>query len=476
MTMQGHVLRGLAVLLSVAVADPAPVLAQGAGAATAAAPASTSTQDEADTFNTQQLDALLAPIALYPDPLLTQILMASAVPVQVVQALRWLDNPANKALQGDALAKALESQNWDPSVKSLVPFPAVLAMMGDHADWTEELGYAVAVQQADVLDSVQRLRRQAQSAGNLESSPQQVVTMVAAAQPEAPQTIVIQPADPQVVFVPNYNPAQVFGTWPYPAYPPVNLPPPPGYAFGTALATGLAFAAGAAVVGSLWNVGYPNWGRGNLNVNVNRWNNVNVNRPPINNANWRATGGVAGRPGARPVRPAGGPVGRPQRPGGLPAGAIGRPSVRVPGNVVNRPARPGGGGLAGGGAGTNRPGNLPNAGNRPGSLPNAGNRPGNLPNAGNRPGNLPNAGNRPGGLPSAGNRPGPGGGGNAARPMPARQPQAFNGMRDGGNASAFANRGAQSRQVGTARGNVGRGGGGGARAGGAPRGGGGRQR
>jgi hypothetical protein len=264
--MRRHVFRGLAVLLSVAVAAPAPVVAQGAAPA---APAPAPTPDEAETFNTQQLDALLAPIALYPDPLLTQVLMASTFPVQVVQALRWLDNPTNKTLQGDALAKALDSQNWDPSVKSLVPFPVVLAMMGDKADWTEQLGWAVTVQQQDVLDSVQRLRRQAQAAGNLQSTPQQVVTMETSAQPEAPQTIVIQPADPQVVYVPSYNPTQVFGAWPYPAYPPVYLPPPPGYAFGSALATGLAFAAGAAVIGSLWNVGYPNWGRGYMNVNVN---------------------------------------------------------------------------------------------------------------------------------------------------------------------------------------------------------------
>src|SRR5579871_1216189 len=134
--------------------------------APAAAPAT------AQTYNTEQLDALLAPIALYPDALLTQVLMASTYPLQVVEAQRWVEVPANKALTGDALSKALEAQPWDPSVKSLVPFPQALAMMNANLDWMQQLGYAFADQQADVFDSVQRLRRQAQAAGNLQSSSQ----------------------------------------------------------------------------------------------------------------------------------------------------------------------------------------------------------------------------------------------------------------------------------------------------------------
>ena len=184
----------------------------------------------------------------------------------------------------------------------------------------QQLGYAFADQQSAVFDSIQRLRRQAQTAGNLQSSPQQVVR-------QEQQTIVIQPADPNVVYVPNYNPTTVYGAWPYPSYPPVYLPPPPGYYFGTALATGLAFAAGAAVVGGLWGWASPSWGGGYANVNVNRYNNINVHGAKINSAQWNAN-----RPGGRPAgftRPPNGPVGRPVRTNGLPAGAIGRNQVSV---------------------------------------------------------------------------------------------------------------------------------------------------
>ncbi len=454
------------------MAAPLPALAQAGAPAPAAPPAAQpSAAPAAETYSAPQLDALLAPIALYPDTLLTQILMASTQPVQVVQALRWLDNPANKALTGDALAKAMESQSWDPSVKSLVPFPAVLQMMSDKADWMEQLGYAFSVQQGDVLDSVQRLRRQAQEAGNLQSTPQQTVTMTqtASAPPGAPAPIVIEPTDPQVVYVPSYNPTQVYGSWPYPDYPPVYIPPPPGYGFGTALVTGMAFAAGAAVVGSLWNVGRPVWGygggygAGHVNVNVNRWNSVNVNRAQINNPNWRAPGGAgysrAGGPGGagRPIRPPGnGPVGAP-RSAGVPAGAIGRPSVKVPASAVDRPGRPGqtGGTRANlpGGPGANRP-NPPSGGpaNRP-NLPGGGGgaRPSPPAGAPARPANI----SKPAGI----QRP-------AAPAAPARQPPAFSGMKDGNRAQAYSNRGAQSRQVGAAHANRGGGGGGMQRGGG----------
>ena len=113
-------------------------------------------QAEMTEFSTAQLDALLASIALYPDELLTQILMASTFPLQVVAAARWLDKEENKRLKGDALIKALEKENWDPSVKSLVPFPQVVATMNGYLEWTQQLGYAVANQQAAVLDAIQR--------------------------------------------------------------------------------------------------------------------------------------------------------------------------------------------------------------------------------------------------------------------------------------------------------------------------------
>jgi hypothetical protein len=174
----------------------------------------------------------LAPIALYPDALLTQTLMASTFPLQVVQAARWVEESANKTLSGDAPAKALNPQLWDPSVKSLVSFPEVLATMNESLDWTQQLGYAFADQQSAVLDAAQRLRRQAQTNGSLQSSPQQVVRT-------EQQTIIVEPAQPDVVYLPSYNPTVVYGAWPYPSYPPVYLPPPAAYPVGTALARGL---------------------------------------------------------------------------------------------------------------------------------------------------------------------------------------------------------------------------------------------
>ena len=218
--------------------------------------------------------------------------MASAWPLQVVEAARWVTVPGNAALQGDALAQALQTQPWDPAVKSLVPFPTVLALMNSQLDWLQQLGYAFATQQGDVLDLVQRLRRQAQATGCLKTNEQQVVTV------QGP-SIVIAPASPQVVYVPAYNPTVVYGAWPYPAYPPVYLPPPPGYVVGNALLTGIAFGVGVGIVASLWNVGSPNWGYRNVNVNVNRWNTINVNRPPISNPGWRPPQPPGGGGGGR---------------------------------------------------------------------------------------------------------------------------------------------------------------------------------
>ena len=153
--MAGYAVGGAGVLLAVRVATLClcGLVLQGAAAAPAYAQAGELvTGQPASTFNVEQLDALLAPIALYPDPLLTQMLMASVYPVEIVQAARWLEDPANKNLTGDALAKALESQNWDPSVKSLVAFPQVLQMMNEQLDWTQQLGYAFASQQTDVVE------------------------------------------------------------------------------------------------------------------------------------------------------------------------------------------------------------------------------------------------------------------------------------------------------------------------------------
>ena len=277
--------------------------------------------------------------------------MASTFPLEVVAAARWVEDPAHKSLSGDALVKALEAEPWDPSVKSLVPFPAVLATMNGNLPWLQQLGYAFATQQADVFAAVQRLRRLAQANDKLQSSPQQIVstqqvTVEPAAGSSQPPTqqevIVIQPAEPNTVYVPSYNPTTVYGSsWPYPSYPPYYAAPPPGYYFGTALATGLVFAAGAAVVGGLWGWARPGWGGGYANVNVNRYNNINVNRSQISSNRW---GGGAGS----------GRAGNFARAPGGPAGAPGRSQVSVPGNAARPPTRPGGAGGVGGAGGAGR--------------------------------------------------------------------------------------------------------------------------
>ncbi len=215
-------------------------------------------------FSQEQLDQLLAPVALYPDSLLTQILMASTYPLEVVKASNWMKQ--NKDLKGDALSAALEKQDWDPSVKSLVNFPQVVQMMNDKIDWTQKLGDCFLAQERDVLDTVQKLRAKANAAGNLKTTKEQKVVV-------EKETIIIEPATPQVVYVPTYNPTVVYGPWWYPAYPPYYYYPP-GYAAGAAV---FGFAAGVAV-GAAWGYawGHCDWHGGTVNINVN--NNYNYNR------------------------------------------------------------------------------------------------------------------------------------------------------------------------------------------------------
>ncbi len=275
------------VIRTLAGAAVALLLAAHAGHAQGAQPSAGSGQS-APVFKAEELDQIFAPIALYPDELLAQVLMASTYPLEIVQAERWAKDPANAKLEGDQLAAALQQQSWDPSVKSLVPFPQIMQMMSEKLDWTQKVGDAFLAQQQDVMNSIQRLRTQAQTAGTLKTTEQQVVTTEA-------QTIVIQPANPQFVYVPTYNPTVVYGTWPYPAYPPYYYPPPPAYYPGSAFLSGMAFAAGVAVVGNLWGWGNCNWGYGNVNVNVNRYNQININNInagrattlPANGNAWR---------------------------------------------------------------------------------------------------------------------------------------------------------------------------------------------
>jgi Protein of unknown function (DUF3300) len=411
---------------------PAPLGAQPAPAPVAAPDPS----QQGEQFSTAQLEALLAPIALYPDTLLTQLLMATTNPLEIVAASRWLAQGSNRELKGKALEDALRSQPWDPAVKSLVPFPQVLEMLNQQLEWTQQLGYAMQNQEAEVFDAIQRLRARAQSAGTLQTTPQQVVRAEAAPPPPPgavdprAQNIVIDPADPNLVYVPSYDPSQVYGVWPYADVPPVYYAPLPGYGYPGALVAGLVFGAGVAIAAAaLWGWARPNWGccwggrYGGVNVNVNRWNTISPNRP------WRGGGGGvwhAINPGLRPGggmgRP-GGPVGRPVRPDG-PPGVIPpqRPGI-PPGGFppsAHRPGGPGAPGLPPAGPG-HRPG-IPGApGQRPGFSPGPGGRPGLTPGPGGRPG-LPGPGNRPAVPPGpgAGNRPSPGPGIRPVTPQPVR--------------------------------------------------------
>jgi uncharacterized protein DUF3300 len=220
-------------------------------------------QAVAPAYVPQQLDQMLAPIALYPDPLLSQILMASTYPLEVVEAARWAQDPNNGRLRGAELDAALAQQNWDPSVKSLVPFPQVLQMMNNRLDWMQALGNAFLAQQGDVMDSVQRLRAEAQAAGTLQSTPQEVV------QNDGP-AIVIEPARPDVVYVPYYDPTVVYGAWEYPDYPPFYFPPPPGYVVGP----GIYFGVGFGIVGALWGWDDWDWGHRRVHVDYDRWREI----------------------------------------------------------------------------------------------------------------------------------------------------------------------------------------------------------
>ncbi len=214
-------------------------------------------------FKPEELEQILAPIALYPDSLISQILMASTYPLEVVQAERWAKQ--NASLKGDALTKTLEAKDWDASVKSLVNFPPVLSMMSEKLDWTQKLGDAFLADQKKVLDTIQSLRAKAQASGNLQTTKEQTVIV-------EENIIKIEPANPQVVYVPTYNPTVVYGAWPYPAYPPYYYYPP-GYVASSMMWFGAGMAMGAAW-GYAW--GNCNWNGGDVDIDVNR--NTDINR------------------------------------------------------------------------------------------------------------------------------------------------------------------------------------------------------
>jgi hypothetical protein len=242
-------------------------------------PASTFAQDqEAAKIPADQLDSLVAPIALYPDQLMSQVLVASTYPLEVVQLQQWLEK--NKNLKDKALADAVQKQDWDPSIQALAPLPDVAKYLADNIKWTTDLGNAFLAQQSDVMDAVQRMRKKAQDHGNLKSTEQQKVETKVV---ENKQVIVVQQASPEVVYVPSYNPTVVYGAPAYP-YPPISYPPPGYYAAGMAISFGVGLAMGAAWGGGWgWNAG---WG-GNNTVNINNSNNFvnNSNRNVNRNTN-----------------------------------------------------------------------------------------------------------------------------------------------------------------------------------------------
>jgi hypothetical protein len=244
----------------------------------AAAPGVPATADSGPTQ--QELDQLLAPIALYPDNLIAQILMAATYPLEVVEAYRWAE--ANKNLKDQALQDAVQKQPWDPAVKAIVSVPQVLKQMNDNLSWMQKLGDAVLYDQAAVLKTVQNLRGKAEAAGTLKSTPEQTVKTETQ---EGKTVYIIEPAKPDVMYVPSYDPAVVYGGWPYPAYPPYSVYPPYyAYPYGGAL----AFTAGVFVGAAIW--GNCNWGGNNININNNNFNRVNHNNVGSGNrggnSNW----------------------------------------------------------------------------------------------------------------------------------------------------------------------------------------------
>jgi Protein of unknown function (DUF3300) len=270
----------LMIVLSVALLSPG----HGVALAQEPKPEAPTPKEEAPKIPNNQLDSLVAPIALYPDPLLSQTLVASTYPLEIILLQQWLEK--NKNLKGTGLTEAVQKQTWDPSIQAMASLPDVVKQLATNISWTSDLGNAFLSQQSDVFDAVQRMRAKANAAGKLKSTPQmKVETKVI----ETKTVVVIEQADPKVIYVPTYNPTVVYGAPVYP-YPPIYYPPATGAV--------LAFTAGVAL-GAAWNNGWgynTGWGNNNVNINVNNnyvnhynktnVNNINnVNRTNVNNVN-----------------------------------------------------------------------------------------------------------------------------------------------------------------------------------------------
>src|SRR4030095_9333365 len=304
-----------------------------------------------------QLDSLVAPIALYPDAMLAQTLAASTYPLEVMQLDQWMDK--NKNLKDKALADAVAKQPWDPSVQSMAAFPDVVQRMAENIQWMTDVGNAVLAQQKDVMDAVQRMRAKAQGTGNLKTGSEQKVETKTTQSGQ--QVIVVEQANPEAAYVPSYDPEVVYGAAPAESpYYPYSYP---GYQPGTALAWGSAIAVGGVWANNNW--GNCDWDDGNVTINNNNNFNKNYNKnvnktgtgqgngwqhnpqhrgnaPYANKQTANKYGGTA-RGEAR--QPTAGGAGKPGGPGG--AGGVGG---------AGKPGGPGGGGGGGGGGEPGGPG------------------------------------------------------------------------------------------------------------------------
>lgn len=268
--MKSAIFRTSALAAAMALIVPSAIAQQPSGA-TSLAVNTVSTESRA--FSQQDLDQLLAPIALYPDSLLAQILMAATYPLEIVQADRWAK--ANPGVNGKKLEQAMLKQSWDPAVKALTAVPSVLKQMSENLEWTQKLGDAFLGQQKQIMATVQQLRARAYVAGNLKTTSQQIVTT----EISGSQTIyIIQSAKPEIVYVPVYSPSVVYGAWwygvpPYYLYPPTYVYPP-----------GLTFTAGVIVGAAIW--GHCHWGHshGHVSVNISHYNTFNHTK--ITSTQW----------------------------------------------------------------------------------------------------------------------------------------------------------------------------------------------
>ncbi len=377
-----------------------------------------------------QLDALVSPIALYPDPLLAQVLAASTYPLEIVQLQQWLIK--NKDLKDKALADAAAKQPWDSSIQAMAGLPDLVKRLADDVQWTTDLGNAFLAQQSDVMDAVQRMRGKAKDTGNLKSNEQmKVETKVV----ESKTVVVIEQSNPEVVYVPSYNPTVVYGPPVYP-YPPISYPPPGYYAAGMAISFGIGVAMGAAWGGGWGNCG---WG-GNNNVTINNNNNFNRNSN-VNGGNRNTSVGSGNRGGSG----GGSWKHNPQHRGGAPysdrstANKFGGTSrgdsmSNRQSNARQRQQQPGASNRASGGAGDRGSSNRAGASGGGGNRPSAGGMDSNRGGGGDRVGGR-NVSSGSGGGSKGGAFGGSSGGGSSARASSSRGSSSMSSSRGGGGGS-----------------------------------------